>query len=777
MKAILRDRIFIEVEPIIQAYIEKQLTYTIPVRVSASEVRNIRLFDFKRVNSKTLSIPIGRIDLIPESHDIIDKRIYNMVDFHLREDIHLRPSQQEIYDAVDDNCIVNATCSFGKTFTGLALAEKLGQKTIVIVHTLKLMDQWIKEIDKVLGTTPGIIGRGIFDIEPDIVIATNKSVINKGTAELYNTFGTVIVDECLDYETRLDTLEEGQIRIGKIVNSKLPYHVKSWNGKSFEYKKITNWFKNTHKDYMIKFYTTNGILKCTLNHSLYDMHGSKKAAEHFYEGDYIMAAKTHKSLNLIKSNLDILLGCIIGDGSLSKDNQGIRIRITNGIKQKNYLDYKKNILKTIVRANTVEGKSGYCDNSIYSFSTLSFIDLNNWFEELYGEHTSKSIISENISKLLSIESWSLIYQDDGSISNGQIRFHVYMDEDNLNILKQSLVSLFGINPGIYTNKGFKMLGLKSEDSKIFIRKIAHLIHPDLEYKKGGYCKDISFEAIQPIIGFEKYTLVKIKDIDFEAATGNNRFNVTVEDNHNYLANGKLVANCHHIPAATFNSVVDKFRARYKIGLTATLKRKDLKQFLITNYLSDTNIYKPGKENSLQPKVVAIDTDILLPNANSWQDRVTKLTDDTAYIGLVYEVANNMAAEGHKVLVACNRVGFLHKLNDITDNSDLIIGGSEDTDEVIEKVYSGKTTIIYGTTQVVSEGLSINPLSCLILGTPIASDITLEQLAGRIIRKFEGKLQPIIIDLVLKGQTGKNQYRERKKHYKEMGYEIDEISLL
>ena len=61
----------------------------------------------------------------------------------------LRPSQKEVYDALDDNCIVNAWVSWGKTFTGLAMAGKLGLKTLVIVHTVPLRNQWAKEVEKV----------------------------------------------------------------------------------------------------------------------------------------------------------------------------------------------------------------------------------------------------------------------------------------------------------------------------------------------------------------------------------------------------------------------------------------------------------------------------------------------------------------------------------------------------------------------------------------------------------------------------------------------------
>lgn len=429
MKAILRERIFIEVNDVIRSEIEKELTYTIPVRISASEVRNVKLFDFKRVSSTTLSIPIGREDLIPDGHEILDKRVYNMTDFHIQEGITLRDSQQEIYDNIEDNTIINAGCSFGKTFTGLALAEKLGQKTLIIVHTLKLMDQWVKEIDKVLGTKPGIIGKGEFNTSPDICIATNQTLVKKADKDLYNLFGTVIVDEC-----------------------------------------------------------------------------------------------------------------------------------------------------------------------------------------------------------------------------------------------------------------------------------------------------------------------------------------------------------HHIPATTFNSIVDKFRARYKIGLSATLRRKDMKQFLITNYITHDNIIKPATENSMTPSVVVIKTNIHMPNGNSWQERVSKLVENDEYIALIYSTVLELVNKGYSVLTISNRVGFLEKLHNNTPDSGLIIGGRDDTDEVIQNLLDGLLTSVYGSTQIMSEGISVNVLSAVVLGTPINSDITLEQVIGRIIRLHNGKKDPVVMDIVLKGQTAANQFRTRKQYYMSKGYAITEIQL-
>merc|ERR1711965_1157437 len=118
-----------------------------------------------RIKTNLVSIPVGRTDLIPDDYEVVDKRLNVPVDFpDFRFD--LRESQQVVYDEVKDNAIINAWVSWGKTFTGLAIAGKLKQKTLVVTHTTNLRSQWEKEVEKVYGFKPGRIGGGDFDIEP-----------------------------------------------------------------------------------------------------------------------------------------------------------------------------------------------------------------------------------------------------------------------------------------------------------------------------------------------------------------------------------------------------------------------------------------------------------------------------------------------------------------------------------------------------------------------------------------------------------------------------------
>ena len=122
-----------------------------------------------------VSIPAGRLDLIPEDYEIIDKRVQaptQLPEFRYE----LRANQRVVHDEVDDCAIINAWVSWGKTFTALAIAQKLGQKTLVVTHTTNLRNQWEKEVQKCFGIQPGRIGSGDFNTSSPIVIGNIQSL-------------------------------------------------------------------------------------------------------------------------------------------------------------------------------------------------------------------------------------------------------------------------------------------------------------------------------------------------------------------------------------------------------------------------------------------------------------------------------------------------------------------------------------------------------------------------------------------------------------------------
>jgi len=232
----------------------------------------------------------------------------------------------------------------------------------------------------------------------------------------------------------------------------------------------------------------------------------------------------------------------------------------------------------------------------------------------------------------------------------------------------------------------------------------------------------------------------------------------------------IVDEVHHTPAKVFKGIVDKFNARYKIGLTATPWRKDGRHVMLADYFGMKE-YNPKDENELTPSVIMVESGIKFDSSpmTPWANKVNELVNNTNYLELVLNLAQIQAQRGHKVLVVADRTEFLETCADVLDNSMCIIGNTEDRDFL----GSGKD-ICFGSIKIFAEGVNMPPLSCLIIANPLNNRGLLKQLIGRIARPCEGKKNPEIIDIILTGKTGKNQAAQRISYYTEKGYKIKYI---
>ena len=427
MKAVLSNRIYMDANLELREKLSKELTYVIPSQNPNDPPVVIK--NLQRVRDNLVSIPIGRIDLIPESYEIIDKRMRIDADFpDFRYD--LRESQRAVYEEFNDNAIINAWVSWGKTFTGLALAGKLRQKTLIVTHTVPLRNQWAKEVEKVYGFTPGIIGSGNFDLGPSVVIGNTQTLYRKLT-EIRKAFGTIILDEM-----------------------------------------------------------------------------------------------------------------------------------------------------------------------------------------------------------------------------------------------------------------------------------------------------------------------------------------------------------HHVSSPTFSRIIDNSHARYKVGLSGTIERKDGKHVVFRDYFGN-KIFKPPKENFMTPSIDIYRSEVrFMDGANiPWANRVNNLANNEEYVHSVSLLASYYAARGHKVLVVSDRVHFLKNCASLVGDKAICVTGEvphEEREVLIDEINYGNKEILFGTQAIFSEGISVNSLSVLILGTPINNEPLLTQLIGRVIREQEGKRDPVIVDIHLKGKTATRQASNRMGYYMKQGYSVKEL---
>lgn len=114
----------------------------------------------------------------------------------------LRPYQQAAVDSMvaRQQGQLLIPCGGGKTRCGMAAIGRVGQRALVLVHTVDLADQWIAALTEHVmpqGAAVGLVGDGAFRVEP-VTVALIQSLSkwhHKKIRSFTDSFGTVILDE------------------------------------------------------------------------------------------------------------------------------------------------------------------------------------------------------------------------------------------------------------------------------------------------------------------------------------------------------------------------------------------------------------------------------------------------------------------------------------------------------------------------------------------------------------------------------------------------------
>ena len=238
----------------------------------------------------------------------------------------------------------------------------------------------------------------------------------------------------------------------------------------------------------------------------------------------------------------------------------------------------------------------------------------------------------------------------------------------------------------------------------------------------------------------------------------------------------ILDEAHHCPATTFAQTVDAFHARYRIALSGTMIRKDGKHIVFRDYFG-SHVVKPPQSNTMTPMVHIVKSGITLkPNA-TWVEKINDLLESEKYRLFISDIAKMHIEQGHSVLVIADRVEFLHKVKEYIGEDCAVVTGNTEFEErqlIKQQILSGEKRAIAGSRQIFSEGISINSLSCVILAVPMSNDSLLEQIVGRIQRIFEGKLNPLVVDINFAGYADKKQNNDRLGLYIRKGWQITTV---
>lgn len=239
----------------------------------------------------------------------------------------------------------------------------------------------------------------------------------------------------------------------------------------------------------------------------------------------------------------------------------------------------------------------------------------------------------------------------------------------------------------------------------------------------------------------------------------------------------VIDEAHHCCAATFTQIIDESRARYIIGLTGTLKRKDGLEATFKGYFGE-KVFVPAVSNTIKPVIHGYSTKIPIPGNMSvpWANRITELTENPLYRNLLVSLVRTYIDIGHKVLFVSDRVELLEWVHSQIEGSYIIMGqgeskGLEARTRIMKSLAEGPPNALSASISIFSEGVSLNELSCLINATSTNNESLIEQLGGRIMRITEDKLNPVIVDIGLAGVTGNNHKSARYACYANNGWDI------
>jgi len=143
-----------------------------------------------------LHAPMGILSYLVQTFtpEIIEERY--MVTVSIPFTGTLRPYQETFVDKAinaEGGQMVAATGS-GKTVSGIALASRLKQRTLILVKSKDLASQWHEAIKQFTGCEAGLIGGGKNIEGEEFTVALTQTLSKREMAQLH--YGLVIADEC-----------------------------------------------------------------------------------------------------------------------------------------------------------------------------------------------------------------------------------------------------------------------------------------------------------------------------------------------------------------------------------------------------------------------------------------------------------------------------------------------------------------------------------------------------------------------------------------------------
>ncbi len=390
---------------------------------------------------------------------------------------------------------------------------------------------------------------------------------NEGIYKVY------VIDECFRYEDLVTLADGSKVPIGKLVEEKLQVEVLSYNEvtRRIEPRAVVRWMRKTPALPTVRItFDNNRVVVCTMNHKFYTPQGMRHASE-LEVGQFVYANYER----ITQHQWEVVAGAAIGDGhlALTDSQMRARLRITQGVDQKSYLDYKVGLLGDLVQSTPrfqLSPKS-FSTKGTFRVSTLSRPQIAELHRELYDEGGRKRISWQYLDRItpLGLALWylddgSLVTQDyqykrkkDGGVSHypttrSLLSMYGFSVEESKLVLNW-LEEKWGIEGGVSATAKGPVIWFTLDGTERLHELTAPYVPPEMSYKllpayRDRFCPLADDEQIGGL------GVSIVKDIEW-VEPPEYVYNIEVADNHNYFVRDILVANCHMLSVGAFNALL------------------------------------------------------------------------------------------------------------------------------------------------------------------------------------------------------------------------------
>lgn len=720
-----------------------------------------------------LRIPFGCLQDVWEIHPVKEDYIYDILPLQAityESNINLYPYQEKAVQAAIrwKNGILVMPCGSGKTQCGLEVIARIGGRALWLTHTQDLLNQSKKRAESVLGQGGyGTITAGKVDIGSTITFATVQTMAKIDLSSIKDAFDVIIVDECMPGETLIDTPTGKKALKNLCIDDTITSYNR--NERKIENKRITHIFKSKAHD-IVKVKLSNGEeIICTKNHPIYTRSGRWIEAERVVRDDYVLR--------------------LVWKGSRNRyDAENIKAQ---SIKERLLLLLKRMFCKGWSQKGCVDGRA-----------QESCIRNN----EKNKQSVSRSVCGKNENtqsdeRCKCTESCFRQVEKNRTSSKNQMRQRSGINCSSANADACTCGENGSVCRVSYTNKNGKRFQLSD------LLQGGHSNPRKNDCNRGR--RRFSYGNRAQKTGSKERAIfewVRVESIEVQEQTSDGTFgglcsdgyvyNIEVEDNNNYFANGILVHNCQHCAGTPtrvtqFYKVISNLSARYKIGLTATPKRADGLQAAMFALLG-RKIHEVTREEvahtTCPVRVQKIDTEwmpdydaVLMYDGTIDYNKVidAMIHDESRY----HIVFGDILLLRGATMVLANRVEYLQQMCD-----DMVGCGKRavclsgkgqskkakaERKQALEALNNGELDCIFCTYSLAAEGLDVPNLRYVVFATPEKNDVTVTQATGRVGRKAEGKEYGTVIDFVDDFGLYKGFYKERLKVYKKLNCDIIE----